>query len=102
MDIVVANGFVMERCTFFSREYHCCVLHHTRCKCEDYNLRNSKPITNADRIRAMTDEKLADWLKSIRYSWTCVPRDNGNRCADFKDDCKACWLDWLKKEVAHE
>ena len=58
-----------------------------------------KPITNADRIRAMTDEALAELLKSIRYSWTCVPRDNGNRCADFKDNCHACWLDWLKQEV---
>lgn len=58
-----------------------------------------KPKTNAERIRAMTDEALAEWLKSIRYSWTCVPRNNGNRCADFKDDCNACWLDWLKKEV---
>lgn len=43
MDIVIANGFAMESCAFFSREYHCCVLHNTRCKCEDYNPRNSNP-----------------------------------------------------------
>ena len=59
----------------------------------------AQPITNADRIRTMTDEELADWLKSIRYSWTCVPKDNGNRCSVFKDDCNACWLDWLKQEA---
>lgn len=51
MDIVIANGFAMERCTFFSYEYHSCVLHNTRCKCEDYNPRNSKPITHADHGR---------------------------------------------------
>lgn len=56
-------------------------------------------ITNADRIRAMSDEELADWLRNIRFSWKCVPRDNGNRCADFKDDCKACWFDWLRQEA---
>lgn len=56
-------------------------------------------MTNADKIRAMPDEELAGWLHSIRYSWTCVPRDNGNRCATFKDDCDACWLDWLKQEA---
>jgi hypothetical protein len=66
MDIVVANGFVMERCTFFSREYHCCVLHNTRCKCEDYNPRNSKPMTNGDRIRSMSD-----WVVSHSKNKTC-------------------------------
>ena len=59
----------------------------------------AKSPSNADRVREMTDEELAEWLKNIRYSWTCLPRDNGNRCADFKDDCKACWLDWLKQEA---
>ena len=59
---------------------------------------NPKPKTKADYIRAMSDEELADWLKSIRYSCTCLPRGNGNRCADFKDDCKACWLNWLEQE----
>ena len=57
------------------------------------------PITKADKIRAMTDEELAECLKNIRYSCTCFPRGNGNRCADFKDDCNACWLDWLKQEA---
>lgn len=58
----------------------------------------AKKQTNADRIRSMSDEELAKWLRNIRYSWTCVPRDNGNRCSDFNDDCNACWLDWLNKE----
>ena len=65
--------------------------------CEKHKLRI--PITNADKLRSMMDEELAEWLKNIRYSWTCLPRDNGNRCADFKDDCKACWLNWLKQEA---
>ena len=54
--------------------------------------------TNGDNFRAMSDEGLAKWLRNIRYSWTCVPRDNGSRCADFNDDCYACWLDWLRQE----
>ena len=93
MDIVVANGFVMERCTFFSREYHCCVLHNTRCKCEDYNPRNSKPITNADRIRSMTDEKLADFLAGIEHDTCCAPTYLGN--GTYIEN----WLDWLKQEA---
>ena len=102
MDIVVANGFAMESCTFFSREYHCCVLHNTRCKCEDYNPRNSKPITKADRIRAMSDEELAEYL---------FDRGNGSEycygiCA-YQDKCKEAHaqefcieqiINWLKQE----
>ena len=89
MDIVVANGFAMESCTFFSREYHCCVLHNTRCKCEDYNPRNSKPITKADRIRAMSDEELANKISAIEsFALTC-----GGGWPPEK------WLDWLKEEA---
>ena len=67
-----------------------------------YNTDEFQPYqikTNADSIRAMSDEELADWLKDLRYSWTCVPRQNGNRCAVFNDDCLACWLDWLQSLV---
>lgn len=35
--------------------------------------------TNADRIRMMTDEELADWLEARTCQWG--------------------WLDWLKQEV---
>ena len=47
-----------------------------------------KPQTNADRIRAMTDEELAEFLEATApakgWSWWL---DNGT------------WLDWLKKET---
>lgn len=42
-----------------------------------------KPVTNADRIRAMSDEELADWL---------VMNGDGS---DYET-----WLDWLKQENA--
>jgi len=72
----------------------------------DYNPKSDCPecfeqLTNYDRIISKTPEELAEWLKNIRYSWTCLPRGNGNRCADFKDDCNACWLDWLRQEAEH-
>ena len=96
MDIVVANGFMMERCTFFSREYHCCVLHNTRCKCEDYNPRNSKPITNADRIRSMTDEKLAEFC--FRITDDVASYYGGDGYEPKYPVASKGWLDWLKKE----
>ena len=45
---------------------------------EDCGLFVEKPMTNADRIRAMTDEELADFLLHI---------------------CDWNWLDWLKAPV---
>ena len=105
MDIVIANGFAMERCAFFSREYHCCVLHNTRCKCEDYNPRNSKPITNYDLLRAKSVEEMAEKIgesidcevcKTMHHSESgecpCRPHQS---CVDF-------WLDWLKQEAQHK
>ena len=101
MDIVVANGFAMERCTFFSREYHCCVLHNTRCKCEDYNPRNSKPLTHYDRLRAMSVEELADWLAEVLFH--CSNTICDERCPMYKCCCDQPSdniEDWLKQEVS--
>jgi hypothetical protein len=48
-------------------------------------------MTNADRIRQMTDEELARWAWAIQ---------SGIICADLytTED----WLNWLKKEADHE
>lgn len=56
-------------------------------------------MTNADRIRAMTDEELADWLKYERIS-VCPP-DTGHIHCNISDICsdRKCWLDYLKQEV---
>ena len=49
-----------------------------------------KPYTNADRIRAMSDEELADWVWGAESSGRAYgPRG------------KKEWLRWLK-EAAHE
>ena len=57
------------------------------------------PMTNADRIRAMSDEELASFL-AIEY-WK-LPKCNsvyGENEECFQPDCTGCWLDWLKEEV---
>ena len=48
-----------------------------------------KPITNADRIRSMTDEELALYLHNCEAQAAYI----GNA------DSKALWLDWLKQEA---
>lgn len=49
----------------------------------------SKKQTNADRIRAMTDEELAEYLDGVCHDlWQM-----------FVKDPQKVWLDWLRKEA---
>lgn len=48
---------------------------------------HAKPTTNADRIRAMTDEELADYLRWHNDLYSRNGMD---------------WLDWLKQEADDE
>jgi len=58
---------------------------------------NAKPPkpTNADRIRAMTDEELAH-----AFVYQCAGRVCRGILFDGPNECENCWLDWLKKEAA--
>ena len=53
--------------------------------------------TNADRIRGMSDEELAEF----EIERMCCPhgkhgcKENNLTC----DNCEQCWLDWMKQEV---
>lgn len=55
------------------------------------------PITNADRIRSMSDEELADWLGVYCNGQTA--QEVGKPCASGMGSCEECWLDWLKGEA---
>ena len=56
----------------------------------------NKPITNADRIRAMSDEELADFIdrcemNDIDYAKTFCDLCNGQY------ECNQCRIDWLQQ-----
>ena len=58
------------------------------------------PCTNADRLRAMSDEELAKYLnRSITYSIWCDPPEDG---CEERIDCEECILSWLKSPVEKE
>ena len=62
--------------------------------CKDWK---SKKQTNADKIRQMSDEELAELISAA-----CPPYYKDSRCVRFYQKgtgCKGCWLDWLKQEV---
>ena len=56
--------------------------------------------TNADRIRSMTDEELADWLGVYCNGQTA--QEVGKPCVSYMGSCEECWLDWLKRESEDE
>lgn len=53
-----------------------------------------KVLTNADRIRAMSDEELADWVEILLCPSNCPDEQMGEACA--RTSCDGCWLSWLK------
>ena len=58
-------------------------------------------MTNADRIRAMSDEELADFLLGIDHYWDdgeCIVVLDGKSIHDSKSDI----VDWLQSEVEEE
>lgn len=55
--------------------------------------------TNADRIRSMSDEELAEIMVG-----DCPTNYPHGDCREYEKfdgnlDCCKCWLDWLKQEV---
>ena len=65
-------------------------------ECANYlhPLKPTKPITNADRIRAMSDDELVDLF---RYRG-CPPDRLTGKCVKVCV-CEACWVDWLQQPV---
>lgn len=56
-------------------------------------------MTNADRIRSLSDEELAEWLAILTDCVNCPCRDPHDQCDTVDGSCKKQWLNWLKKEV---
>ena len=73
--------------------------------CAFYDLfcyRIDRPKTNADRIRSMTDEELAeyftpDYYDGPKFYCPVQPVIGEGECA-MRSDCRQCLLDWLKEE----
>ena len=81
-----------------SKDYPCVYWNDGKCKkfSDDditswcvWNPCDSQTPSNADRIRSMSDEELADLInREISY---CAPTSGD--CEKTSNDCKACWLD---------
>ena len=54
---------------------------------------HSKPVTNAQKIRAMSDEELS---KVIREPF-CDKRTHEECTVSYRGNCNQCVLDWLQQ-----
>lgn len=67
-------------------------------ECIDHDKWHTTKSTNADRIRTMTDEELAEFLWSIGASpFNGAVYINGKPIFSTADGNK--WLDWLRQEA---
>ena len=57
------------------------------------------PITNADRIRAMSDEELAAWIVETTYICKCCSGIEGCQDAPHVSVCKKNVAEWLQQPV---
>ena len=74
--------------------------HQAHCMiCDAYYDIEIAKTTNADKLRSMSDEELAEY-----HAEKCgCPHDPivfGCRMATI--GCIGCWLDWLREEAGHE
>ena len=78
------------KCNLFSNEWaesRCHIKNETECPYHEAVF-----YTQADRVRAMSDEELARlYAEKVSLCYGCN--------ASTMEDCYKCWLDWLQKEA---
>ena len=63
-------------------------------------INNFEPMTNADRIRNMTDEELAEFLVFTQSTIKeCMIGVADCKHENTDKDCKDCFLEWLQAEA---
>ena len=63
-------------------------------------------MTNAERIRSMKDEEMAERFKYVGcppcYLWREDPHDCVTKRVKHFHRCSECWMDWLREEADNE
>ena len=87
---------------------HCRICHNTSCSNHGKNISflgdgwkcNYIPVpTNADRIRAMSDEELVEFLYNYKFTDMC---EEGCDLCHYHGDCENRLADWLKQPAEED
>lgn len=99
--IAVVNETGCNACAFFDDKF--CPM--APCESESRSdgkdvifVEDSKPKTNGDRIREMSNEQLNNFLRNIACSNNCRPPKEDTCCGV----CNTCWLNWLNRPAEEE
>lgn len=99
-------GFTCEKCGWWTDVNGVCVcgysgrptVRHDSCMAWKTTI-----VTNADRIRHMTDEEMARWIDEFWSAAWCPddpPVDPETKdCLMHDGNCELCILDWLKQDM---
>lgn len=84
----------------YETSYTCNCKHNSNSRDNEPCCRCDSRKTNADRIRNMLDEELAEFLDivgedGISSQYADVPCD----CCCEKTECSKCWKEWLQSEA---
>ena len=66
---------------------------------EECGMFKPKTMTEADRIRTMTDEELAEWITELTDCAVYPYTRKDAPCISIGQTCAASWIDWLKQEA---
>lgn len=83
---------------------------NNNCNCQhNSNSRENEPCykcdsqhTNADRIRNMSDEELAEFMSENTSYYYCGVQCKDRPKSPTESSCNFRWLDWLQSEVKAE
>ena len=81
-------------------KYENCSMESKECMgCKQNAVDKYKRMTQADRIRSMSDEELAEFIRELNEC--CLAGAGMVDCSNHTDciDCKGVVLKWLQKEV---
>lgn len=92
----VGNGEYRLRFETDNREYYL-LMQETARRCVD-----GKPVTNADRIRAMSDEELAQMLTIGQGGFDCSTCVETTDYRDCEQNCEERCLKWLQQPPKEE
>ena len=69
------------------------------CDCANMHMDKYEPITNADRIRNMSDEELAEFMSENTSCYYCKVQCEDRPNSPTESSCNFRWLDWLQSEA---
>lgn len=94
------NGVYCKDCRRFDRDFQCCKVtseSKAEAKERECNQFRKRFISNVDRIRAMSNEELAEFIQEH----SCPP-GFGDEICPYGKSCISCWFDWLNAEAKEE